>query len=66
MASVDGRELHVFSPGGQYLLIFNLGNETGIFHKWFITFSGKLAFRLKDYIDRKFISRFQLMEQGIR
>jgi NADH dehydrogenase FAD-containing subunit len=66
MAGLNGRELQAFSPGGQYLLIYNLGNETGIFHKWFVTFSGKLAFHLKDYIDRKFIRRFQSMEPRIK
>lgn len=65
MASLEGRDLATFTPGGQYLLIYNLGLETGIFHKWSFTFSGKLAFRLKDYIDRKFIRRFQALEQGI-
>lgn len=64
MASLEGGDLQVFAPGGQYLLIYNLGNGTGIFHKWSVTFSGKLAFRIKDYIDRKFIRRFQGMEKG--
>lgn len=64
IASLEGRDLQAFSPGGQYLLIYNLGNETGIFHKWSITFSGKVAFRIKDYIDRRFIKRFQTMELG--
>lgn len=66
MACLEGSDLRDFSPGGKYLLIYNLGNQTGIFHKWFLTFSGQLAFRLKDYIDRKFIRRFQAMEKAIR
>jgi NADH dehydrogenase FAD-containing subunit len=59
MASLEGGTLETFTPQGQYLLIYNLGDGEGILSKWFITFSGKLAFRIKDYIDRKFIQRFQ-------
>jgi len=59
MASLEGRVLEKFSPGGQYLLIYNLGDGDGLLSKWFITFAGKLAFFIKDYIDRKFISSFQ-------
>ena len=46
-------------PGGKYLLIYNLGDGDGILSKWFVTFSGKLAFYIKDRIDRKFIQTFQ-------
>jgi NADH dehydrogenase FAD-containing subunit len=63
MASLDGRPLMAFEPGGAYLLIFNLGNNTGIFHKWFLQFGGPLAFKIKDYIDRKFIRTFQAFEK---
>lgn len=59
MATLDGTELQSFSPGGDYLLIYNLGGNMGIFCKWFIIFSGKFAFWLKDSIDRKFIEKFQ-------
>ncbi|MCP4340705.1 MAG: FAD-dependent oxidoreductase [Desulfobulbaceae bacterium] len=59
MACLDGREPEKFSPGGKYLLIYNLGDGEGVFSKWFISFSGKLAFRIKDLIDRRFIRTFQ-------
>lgn len=59
LACLDGKELEKFSPGGKYLLIYNLGDGEGVLAKWFITFSGGLAFRIKDYIDRKFIQSFQ-------
>ena len=59
MACLEGRPLEKFSPGGSYLLIFNLGDGEGVLSKWSITFAGKLAFRIKDYIDRKFISTFK-------
>ena len=59
MACLDGGEPQKFIPGGKYLLIYNLGDGDGILSKWFVTFSGKLAFYLKDRIDRKFIQTFQ-------
>jgi NADH dehydrogenase FAD-containing subunit len=63
MATIDGTELKPFEPGGKYLLIFNLGDGTGIFHKWWILFGGRLAFRFKDYLDRKFMRTFQAIEE---
>ena len=59
MASLEGKSLEKFSPAGDYLLIYNLGDGEGVFSKWCITFSGKLAFFIKDYIDRKFIQLFK-------
>ncbi len=63
MAALEGTtSLIPFSPGGEYLSIFNLGDGTGIFHKWRILFGGRLAFRIKDTIDRKFMTKFQAFE----
>lgn len=63
MAGLEGGELKAFDPGGAYLLIFNLGDGTGIFHKWSFLFGGALAFKIKDYIDRKFMKTFQAFEK---
>ena len=63
MVILDGGQLQPFDPGGAYLLIFNLGDGTGIFHKWRLLFGGRPAFAIKDYIDRKFMKNFQAMEQ---
>lgn len=62
MASLEGKVLMEFNPGGDYLLIFNLGDGTGIFKKKFVNFNGRPAFWLKDYIDRKFMKKFQAIE----
>ena len=59
MAALGGEPLEKFSPGGDYLLIYNLGDGEGVLSKWSVTFSGKIAFTIKDYIDRKFITSFQ-------
>lgn len=58
-AFLQGEELLPFDPGGDYLLIFNLGNGQGVLRKKWLLFSGKLAFWIKDWIDKKFIARFQ-------
>ena len=62
MAALEGTELRAFDPGGQYLLIFNLGDDTGILYKYSLLFGGRLAFFIKDYIDRKFMRHFQELE----
>jgi NADH dehydrogenase FAD-containing subunit len=63
MAALDGGEMKPFQPGGDYLLIFNLGDGTGILYKWRVLFGGRIAFRIKDYIDRKFMREFQALER---
>ena len=63
MAALEGEELHPFDPGGSYLLIFNLGDGKGILGKNSIIFDGRLAFMIKDYIDRKFMREFHEMEK---
>jgi NADH dehydrogenase FAD-containing subunit len=59
MACLEGGPLARFTPGGKYLLIYNLGDGEGILSKWSLTFSGRLAFAIKDWIDRRFIRAFQ-------
>ncbi|BHH83660.1 NAD(P)/FAD-dependent oxidoreductase [Desulforhopalus sp. 52FAK] len=59
MAALAQQPLQKFSPGGDYLLIYNLGDKQGVLSKWSFTFSGRLAFEVKNYIDRKFIQTFQ-------
>jgi NADH dehydrogenase FAD-containing subunit len=64
MASLERRALQPFDPGGDYLLIFNMGDGTGVLRKKWLTFDGRLAFRIKDYIDRRFMKKFQQIEIG--
>jgi NADH dehydrogenase FAD-containing subunit len=59
-AALEGRIMRRFRPGGDYLLIFNMGDDRGIFWKNRFVFSGRLAFWLKDYIDRRFMQKFQI------
>lgn len=62
MAAMEGTDLRPFTPGGTYMLIFNLGDGTGILHKWRLLLNGRLAFRVKDIIDRKFMHKFKSFE----
>ncbi|MEN8189212.1 MAG: FAD-dependent oxidoreductase [Thermodesulfobacteriota bacterium] len=58
-ACLEGTPLKPFNPGGDYLLVFNLGYGRGVLKKGWLVFSGRTAFRIKDYIDRKFMKKFQ-------
>jgi NADH dehydrogenase FAD-containing subunit len=58
-AYLQGEELLPFEPGGDYLLIFNLGNGQGVLRKKWLLFTGHLAFWIKDWIDKKFMAKFQ-------
>ena len=58
-ARLKGGPLKEFVPQKRYLLIFNLGDGKGIFVRSPLVLKGKWAFRLKDFIDKRFISRFQ-------
>lgn len=60
MAALEGGEMKRFTPQETYLLIFNLGDGTGIFVRKSWAWSGRLAFKLKDYIDQRFMKTFQI------
>ena len=59
-AALEDRSLQVFQPQDVYLLIYNLGNHTGIFFRGNWVLKGRLIFYLKDYIDRRFMRKFQV------
>jgi NADH dehydrogenase FAD-containing subunit len=58
-ARLKGEPLKEFVPQKRYLLIFNLGDGSGIFVRSPLVLKGRWAFRLKDFIDKRFISKFQ-------
>jgi NADH dehydrogenase FAD-containing subunit len=60
LAALEGRSLTPFNPQDTYLLIFNMGDGRGIFWRKNFVFNGRLAFLLKDYIDRSFMRKFQI------
>lgn len=63
LAALDNKALMAFDPGPKYLLIFNVGGGRGVLKKNQIIFSGRLAFKIKDYIDVKFMKKFQSIEK---
>ncbi len=60
LTALEGGEMQTFRPQKDYMLIFNMGNGRGILWKKNWTWEGRLAFLLKDYIDRKFMKKFQV------
>lgn len=64
LAQMEGRALRSFDPGGSYLLIFNVGGGRAVLHKSGLLFSGRFAFRIKDFIDRKFMKQFKPSYEG--
>ncbi len=62
VADLEGHPLMNFNPGGGYLLIFNLGDGTGVLQKGPFIWRGRIAFFIKNYIDRKFMKQFQSYE----
>ena len=52
--------MQIFTPQTDYMLILNLGDGRGILWKKKFIWNGRLAFLLKDYIDRKFMKKFQV------
>lgn len=59
-ASLEGGTLRHFDPGGDYLLIFNLGNGRGVLRKGWLQLSGRLPFLIKDWIDRRFMNTYKM------
>ena len=62
MAALEDTPLQPFDPGGDYLLILNMGGGIGVLRKRWLLLDGKPAFFIKDYIDRKFMKKFQVIE----
>jgi NADH dehydrogenase FAD-containing subunit len=62
-SALNGGALKPFSPQKNYLLILNMGDGTGIFFRKSCVWDGKMAFTLKNYIDNKFVKKFQLCNE---
>lgn len=64
LAALEGGRLARYKPRDDYLLVHNLGDGTGLlvrrlFGRW-IVLNGRLAWRIKDLIDRRFMRAFQV------
>ncbi|MFN2426939.1 MAG: FAD-dependent oxidoreductase [Candidatus Binatia bacterium] len=57
-AALTGLPLVEFRPQRNFLSLINLGNRRAIATKWGFAVAGRLAWHLKDRIDRAFLARF--------
>ena len=58
--ALEGRRPKAFHPQKSYLLLFNLGDDTGLFVRKSWIWRGRLAWILKDIIDRRFVRKYQV------
>jgi NADH dehydrogenase FAD-containing subunit len=59
-AALEGGSMATFRPQQRYMLIFNLGDGTGLLRRGNVIWRGRLAMALKNYIDTKFMRKFQV------
>ena len=54
--------LERYRPQSDFLTLLNLGDGSAIGGKWGVSFEGRWVMRWKDWIDRRFMHRFQMLE----
>jgi NADH dehydrogenase FAD-containing subunit len=60
LATLTGGELVPFEPQRNYMLIFNMGDNRVIVWKQNFIWHGWLSWKLRDWIDRSFMKKFQV------
>jgi NADH dehydrogenase FAD-containing subunit len=60
LAALMGNRPERFRPQSRYLWIMNLGDGTGLAVRGTLWWQGRSAFRLKDWIDRRFLSLYRI------
>ncbi len=58
-AAARGRRTRPFRPQRDFLALLNTGDERAVLSRGGLALHGRLAWRLKDYIDRRFIRRYE-------
>jgi selenide,water dikinase len=61
MARATGGRLRAYRPQRDFLSLLNLGDGEAIGTKWGVSAEGRSLFALKDWIDRRFVRRFQVL-----
>ena len=61
-ASLEGRSLRKFRPQRDFLSLLTLGDGRAFGTKWGLASSGSAIWKLKDWIDRRFMGRFQVLD----
>ena len=59
-AALAGEKLQEYSPQSDFLTLLNLGDGSALGAKKGLSFQGRWVMRLKDWIDRRFMQRFQI------
>jgi selenide,water dikinase len=59
-----GLPQRAFTPQSDFLTLLNLGNGTALGAKWRFSFEGGWVMRWKDSIDRRFMRRFQVLDDN--
>ena len=62
-ARLCGGRLRAYRPQRDFLTLLNLGGGEAIAAKWGVAFRGRGAWRLKDWIDRRFVDRFRVLDE---
>jgi NADH dehydrogenase FAD-containing subunit len=60
LAALDGGDMRRFDHARPYMLILNMGDNRGILWRNGLVLEGRLSYRIKDWIDRRFMKRFQV------
>ncbi len=60
-ARLMGHPLETYHPQRDFLSLLNLGDGRAIGSKWGVSFEGEWVFGLKDWIDRRFVRRYQVL-----
>lgn len=63
-ARLMGRRTEDYRPQRDFLALFNLGDGTAIAARNGLAARGRWAFALKDWIDRRFMARFQVLSEA--
>lgn len=58
--ALDGGRMKPFIPQTDFMLILNMGDGTGIFWRKELVWNGRVSFLLKNFIDRRFMRKFQV------
>jgi selenide,water dikinase len=61
VATLERRPLRLYRPQSDFLTLLNLGDGSALGAKWGRSFEGEWVMRLKDWIDRRFMTRFQVL-----
>ena len=61
-AHLDARRMRRHRPQSDFLSLLNTGDGSAIAVKWGRSVEGRVLFWLKDWIDRRFVRRFQVLD----